>query len=107
MTTDFEQWLQTTPEYKNLLIQHGERLFIIRDGEYEILTVRLAYRAYGQSRQQPVNHCNHYFVNCAKTLNKTQCIKCGVITECDHQWKISAKHMMKHACVKCGEVADT
>ena len=42
--TDFEQWLQTTPEYKNLLIQHGERLFIMRDGEYEILTVRLAYK---------------------------------------------------------------
>ena len=44
--TDFEQWLQTTPEYKNLLIQHGERLFIVRDGEYEILTVRLVHRAW-------------------------------------------------------------
>jgi len=46
--TDFEKWLQTTPEYKNLLIQHGERLFIMRDGEYEILTVRLAHRAWVQ-----------------------------------------------------------
>ena len=44
--TDFEQWLQTTPEYKNLLIQHGERLFIMRDGEYEILTVRLAHKLF-------------------------------------------------------------
>ena len=49
--TDFEKWLQTTPEYKNLLIQHGERLFIMRDGEYEILTVRLAQRAWSNSRQ--------------------------------------------------------
>lgn len=85
--TDFEQWLQTTPEYKNLLIQHGERLFIMRNGEYEILTVRLAHRAYEQNKQQPVNHCNHYFVNNAKTLNKTQCIKCGEIKECEHQWE--------------------
>ena len=44
--TDFEQWLQSTPEYKNLLIQHGERLFIMRDGEYGILTVRLAHRVW-------------------------------------------------------------
>ncbi|MGS0705044.1 hypothetical protein ACVBEE_00525 [Acinetobacter sp. ANC 3781] len=42
--TDFEAILKTLPEYKNLLIQHGERLFIQRDGEYEILTVRLAYK---------------------------------------------------------------
>lgn len=50
--TDFEKWLRTTPEYKNLLIQHGERLFIMRDGEYEILTVRLAQRAWSNSRQR-------------------------------------------------------
>ena len=49
--TDFEKWLQSTPEYKNLLIQHGERLFIMREGEYEILTVRLAHRAWSNSRQ--------------------------------------------------------
>lgn len=42
--TDFEEILKTLPEYKTLLIQHGERLFIMRDGEYEILTVRLAYK---------------------------------------------------------------
>lgn len=42
--TDFEQWLQTTPEYKTLVFQHGERLLIQRDGEYVILPVRLAHR---------------------------------------------------------------
>ena len=41
---NFEKWLQTTPEYKTLVFQHGERLFIMRDGEYEILAIRLAYR---------------------------------------------------------------
>ena len=42
--TDFEKWLQTTPEYKTLVFQHGERLFIQRDGEYQVLAVRLAHR---------------------------------------------------------------
>jgi (p)ppGpp synthase/HD superfamily hydrolase len=42
--TDFEKWLQTTPEYQTLVFQHGERLFIQRDGEYAILPVRLAHR---------------------------------------------------------------
>ena len=44
MMTDFEQWLQTTPEYKTLVFQHGERLLIQRDGEYQVLAVRLAHR---------------------------------------------------------------
>lgn len=41
---DFEKLIQTLPEYKTLVFQHGERLFIKRDGEYEVLAVRLAYR---------------------------------------------------------------
>lgn len=41
---DFEKLIQTLPEYKTLVFQHGERLFIKRDGGYEILAVRLAYR---------------------------------------------------------------
>ena len=47
---DFQEWLKTTPEYQTLVFQHGERLFIQRDGEFENLTVRLAYRAW--SKQQ-------------------------------------------------------
>ena len=43
---DFKEWLKTTPEYQTLVFQHGERLFIQRDGEFEILTVRLAYRVW-------------------------------------------------------------
>lgn len=42
--SDFEKWLQTTPEYKTLVFQHGERLFIQREGEYQVLAVRLAHR---------------------------------------------------------------
>ncbi len=47
---DFQEWLQTTPEYQTLVFQHGERLFIQRDGEYENLTVRLAYRVWGKQQ---------------------------------------------------------
>ena len=53
---DFKQWLQSTPEYKTLVFQHGERLFIRRDGEYDILTVRLAYRAWCQSDMKGLNY---------------------------------------------------
>ena len=45
---DFQEWLKTTPEYQTLVFQHGERLFIRRDGEFENLTVRLAYRVWGK-----------------------------------------------------------
>ena len=45
---DFQEWLKTTPEYQTLVFQHGERLFIQRDGEFENLTVRLAYRVWGK-----------------------------------------------------------
>ena len=47
---DFQEWLKTTPEYQTLVFQHGERLFIQRDGEFEILTVRLAYRVWGKQQ---------------------------------------------------------
>lgn len=47
---DFQEWLKTTPEYQTLAFQHGERLFIQRDGEFENLTVRLAYRVWGKQQ---------------------------------------------------------
>ena len=47
---DFKEWLKTTPEYQTLVFQHGERLFIQRDGEFENLTVRLAYRVWGKQQ---------------------------------------------------------
>ena len=47
---DFQEWLKTTPEYQTLVFQHGERLFIQRDGEFENLTVRLAYRVWGNQQ---------------------------------------------------------
>lgn len=59
---DFQEWLKTTPEYQTLVFQHGERLFIQRDGEFENLTVRLAYRAW--SKQQ---------VNIDQLNNMEQC----------------------------------
>lgn len=48
--SDFQEWLKTTPEYQTLVFQHGERLFIQRDGEFENLTVRLAYRVWGKQQ---------------------------------------------------------
>ena len=59
---DFQEWLKTTPEYQTLVFQHGERLFIQRDGEFENLTVRLAYRVW--SKQQ---------VNIDQLNNMEQC----------------------------------
>lgn len=47
---DFQEWLKTTPEYQTLVFQHGECLFIQRDGEFENLTVRLAYRVWGKQQ---------------------------------------------------------
>lgn len=47
---DFQEWLKTTPEYQTLVFQHGERLFIQRDDEFENLTVRLAYRVWGKQQ---------------------------------------------------------
>lgn len=47
---DFQEWIKTTPEYKTLVFQHGERLFIQRNGEFENLTVRLAYRVWGKQQ---------------------------------------------------------
>ena len=47
---EFQEWLKTTPEYQTLVFQHGERLFIQRDGEFENLTVRLAYRVWGKQQ---------------------------------------------------------
>ena len=47
---DFKEWLKTTPEYQTLVFQHGERLFIQRNGEFENLTVRLAYRVWGKQQ---------------------------------------------------------
>ena len=49
---DFQEWLKTTPEYQTLVFQHGERLFIQRDGEFENLTVRLAYRVWCELKNQ-------------------------------------------------------
>lgn len=43
---EFIEWLKTTPEYKTLIFQYGERLFIQRDGEFDCLPVRLAHRVW-------------------------------------------------------------
>lgn len=42
--TEFKKWIEVSPEYQTLVFQHGERLFIRRNGQYEILSVRLARR---------------------------------------------------------------
>ena len=43
----FETWLKAQEnDYKVLIFRHGDQLFIRRDGEYEILSVRLAHKAF-------------------------------------------------------------
>ena len=92
--TDFEQWIQTTPEYKNLLIQHGERLFIQRDGEYEILTVRLAHRAWNNSRQLSKDE---YVAITQEWFSKGR----GSILECAHVVEMTVLSQIQR-CSKCG-----
>lgn len=55
----FEQYIKTTPEYKDLVLQHGERLFIKHEGEYNILTMRLAHRLW--VRLEAVNLVMHEY----------------------------------------------
>lgn len=52
MYKEFETWFVAQSFYNKLVFIHGERLFIRRDAEYQILTVEVAYRAY------QVNLCN-------------------------------------------------
>lgn len=42
----FEETVKQLPEYKTLIFSYGDRLFIKRDGEYEVLAVRLAHKFY-------------------------------------------------------------
>lgn len=107
--TDFEQWIQTTPEYKNLLIQHGERLFIMRDGEYEILTVRLAHRAWSNSRQLSKDE---YIALTQEWHTKGFEAAKQVIRECEHLWiivgaliksKDGFEAIDHYQCFFCGE----
>jgi hypothetical protein len=78
--TDFEKWLQTTPEYKILVFQHGERLLIQRDGEYVILPVRLAHRSY--------------------VLNKTNIEEDYAMSSSDYKWH-KANHYLQVVVIIC------
>lgn len=39
----FEQNIKSLPSYQKQLFIHGERLFIIEDGQYKIAAVQLAW----------------------------------------------------------------
>lgn len=41
---EFKKWIKASQEYQTLVFRHGERLFICRDGQYDILSIRLARR---------------------------------------------------------------
>lgn len=71
---EFQEWLKTTPEYQTLVFQHGERLFIQRDGEFENLTVRLAYRAWS-TQQVNIDQLNNVLDE--RTKEWLQAIECG------------------------------
>lgn len=57
--TEFKKWLESTPEFQTLIFKHGEDLFIRCDGQYEILTVRLARRLWGmiEGHRFAINAC--------------------------------------------------
>ena len=39
----FEQSVKASPSYQKLIFIHGERLFIIEDGQYKIAAIQLAW----------------------------------------------------------------
>lgn len=51
----FEDFVKLLPEYNTLVFQHGERLFMKRDGEYEILSIRIAHSVYA-AKQKRIQH---------------------------------------------------
>jgi hypothetical protein len=97
--TDFEKLIQTLPEYQTLVFQHGERLFIKRDGEYEVLAVRLAYNIWSGVRQNnkderhkisqewfgrgrdSIMDCKHKFERGIIAPNSYVCNGCGLTLE--------------------------
>lgn len=83
---NFEAILKTLPEYKNLITQHGERLFIQRDGEYEILTVRLAYRFHCMATMTHVLVRDDGVLNPDGSLMNT-----GQVVDCDLYIPIKSK----------------
>ena len=56
---EFKKWIETSPEYKTLIFQHGKLLFIRRDGQYEILSIRLARRLWAmiEGHRFTINAC--------------------------------------------------
>jgi len=49
----FETWVkEQEDDFKILLNQHGERVFIMRQGEYEILSVRLAHKVWRMQQNE-------------------------------------------------------
>ncbi|WP_171479074.1 hypothetical protein [Acinetobacter haemolyticus] len=44
--SEFEQWVKSTSHYQNLMLIHGERLFIKDGGQFKILAIQLAYEAW-------------------------------------------------------------
>ncbi|WP_171405455.1 hypothetical protein [Acinetobacter chinensis] len=43
---EFITWVRLQPQYKNLIFIHGERLFIRRDGMFEVPAIELAWQAW-------------------------------------------------------------
>lgn len=43
MREAFEQHIKSLPSYEKQLIIHGERLFIIENGQYKIAAIQLAW----------------------------------------------------------------
>lgn len=86
---NFEEIIKCTREYQTLVFQHGERLFIKRDGEYEILSIRLAYRIHCMAKM--TESCVHDWRVERKasgawggaliTKEFKRCKLCGVIVE--------------------------
>lgn len=63
---NFEDFVKSLPEYNTLVFQHGERLFMKRDGDYEILSIRLAHSAYAVKQEKDQSFLDLGFVELRK-----------------------------------------
>lgn len=58
--SDFINFIKLTPQDKNLVFIHGERLFIRRNGVFEVPAIELAWLAY---QFQPENMVDQHGQN--------------------------------------------
>ena len=73
----FEHTVKSTSKYQNLVFIHGERLFIMENGQYKIAAVQLAWEIH-QEQQKQIDELNYQDV-LYRSERGALVIKCNVM----------------------------